>query len=100
MRNGVELVTSENVKEIDLNYIVRKLWECRFKYGDDCSICPDLKTCVDAYDARCGKGLSNVGCDKYALANMWSEAKQLLEEMKDAKDKRRDNKQVAKRRHK
>ena len=51
MREGAELLMRS--KKFNLDYIVRKLWECRFKNGDDCSKCPDLKICVDTYDKKC-----------------------------------------------
>lgn len=73
MREGCELVNSKRVKHLNLNYIVRKLWECRFKNGDDCLNCSDLKECVRAYDARCGLGLANSKYDDYAIKNFFEE---------------------------
>ena len=86
MREGCELVNSDRVKHLNLNYIVRKLWECRFKFGDDCSRCPDLKACVGAYDRRCGLGLSKAGLDKYALYGTKYLSK-YFKELKDAEGK-------------
>ena len=83
MREGCELVNSDKVKHLNLNYIVRKLWECRFKNGDDCHNCPDLGECVRAYDNRCDLGLAKTKQDDRAIRNFF-------EEVNDAKNRKRD----------
>lgn len=56
MREGAELVTSLRAKNINLNYIVKKLEACCDKYSGVWDSCPDLKECVEAFDERCSQG--------------------------------------------
>lgn len=56
MRSGAEFVSQEGIEKLDLNYIVQRLRECADEH-DSCRDCPDIKTCVEAYDERCSLGI-------------------------------------------
>jgi hypothetical protein len=51
MREGAEFITSKRVKNLNINYVIRRLNECSDKYND-CGGCPDLVLCRSAFDKR------------------------------------------------
>jgi len=53
MRAGATLVTSNQVNNVNLKYIVERLNECSNNYTSCCDGCRDLKACVKAFDERC-----------------------------------------------
>ena len=55
VKEGVEFILRPSVRNINLNYIVKRLNKCSDKH-DDCNNCADLELCRGTYDARVGTG--------------------------------------------
>ena len=45
-------MASPRAKNVNVNYIVKRLEACCDQNGGYCQGCPDLEPCVKAYDAR------------------------------------------------
>lgn len=53
MREGAKFVSQKGIRNLNLNYIVKRLEVCADKYND-CKNCPELILCRTNYDERCG----------------------------------------------
>lgn len=53
VKGGVEFILRPSVRNINLNYKVKRLNKCADN-NDDCIECSDLELCRNTYDARVG----------------------------------------------